>query len=275
MPRTSAKERDERSVIAVERACDVLLEVCANLAGPMGVKEISETLRLSASSVHRLLAAMVKKGLLVQDSSTRKYAMGRKLMDVTLSRLRHLDLPIIALPYMRRLRDASDETVALSMVDGWTQSFLVQLESRQEIRQVIEIGRRMPLHFGASGKATLAFMRESELEDYLAQPSLAKTGAGGLDTKRLHAELREIRRRGYSRSVGERIPGAAAVAVPVRNHFGDVLGCISVSGPTWRFGEDKIVEYGRMALKTAAEISHDLGAPDALRRARGGSSRDR
>jgi len=275
MPKTSANERDERSVIAVERACDVLVAVCTSSTGPMGIKEISESLRLSASTVHRLLAAMVKKGLLVQDSATRKYAMGRKLMDVTLNRLRHLDLPIVALPYMRRLRDASNETVALSMVDGWTQSFLVQLESRQEIRQVIEIGRRMPLHFGASGKATLAFMRESELEEYLAQPSLAKTASGGLDHKRLHAELRDIRRRGYSRSVGERIPGAAAVAVPVRNLFGDVLGCVSVSGPAWRFGEDKVAEHGRMALKTAAEISHDLGAPDAVRRARGTPGRDR
>lgn len=275
MPRTSAKERDQRSVIAVERACDVLFAVCASPTGPMGVKEIGEAVRLSGSTVHRLLAAMLKKGLLEQDSATRKYAMGRRLMDVTLDRLRHFELPVVALPHMRRLRDATTETVALSMVDGWTQSFLVQLESRQEIRQAVEIGKRLPLHFGGSGKATLAFMPEAELEGYLAQPALAKPAAGGPDVKRLRGELIEIRKRGYARSVGERVPGAASVAAPVRNHLGEIVGCISVSGPAWRFTDEKAAEYGRMMLKTAAEISHDLGAPDAVRRSVHASGRSR
>lgn len=265
MPRTSAKDRDERSVIAVERACDVLVAVCSSTSGPVGIKEISEAMGLSASTAHRLLVAMLKKGLVEQDTQTRKYAMGRKLMDVTLDRLRHLELPVIALPHMRRLRDATTETVALSVVDGWYQSFLVQVESRQEIRQAIEIGKRLPLHFGGSGKVALAFMAEPDLEAYLAQPPVRGTGAR-IDVKRLRAELAEIRKRGYSRSVGERVPGAASVAAPVRNHLGGIVGCVSVSGPAWRFTDDKIVEYGRMVLKTVADISRDLGAPDGARR---------
>ena len=196
-------------------------------------------------------------------------------MDVTLDRFRHFELPVVALPHMRRLRDATTETVALSMVDGWTQSFLVQLESRQEIRQAVEIGKRLPLHFGGSGKATLAYMPEAELEDYLAQPALAKPSGKGLDVKRLRAELVEIRKRGYARSAGERVPGAASVAAPVRNHLGEIVGCISVSGPAWRFTDEKAAEYGRMMLKTAAEISHDLGAPDAVRRSVPASGRSR
>ena len=264
MPRTSATERDERSVIAVERACDVLVAVCASATGPMGVKEISVAVGLSGSTVHRLLAAMLKKGLLEQDSSTKKYAMGRKLMDITLDRFRHMELPVIALPHMRRLRDATTETVALSMVDGWTQSFLVQVESRQEIRQAIEIGKRLPLHFGGSGKATLALMSDAELEDYLGQSALGNSAASGVDVKRLRAELAEIRKRGYARSASERVPGAASVAAAVRNHLGEVVGCISVSGPAWRFTDEHAAEYGRMVLKTAADISHDLGAPDCV-----------
>ena len=239
----------------------------------MGVTQIGKAVRLSASTVHRLLAAMRKKGLLEQDTATRKYAMGRKLLDITLDRLRHLELPVIALPHMRRLRDATTETVALSVVDGWTQSFLVQVESRQEMRQAVEIGKRLPLHFGGSGKATLAFMQEAELEEYLAQPALAKPAAIGLDIKRLRAELREIHKRGYARSIGERIAGAASVAAPVRNHFGEVVGCVSVSGPALRFTDAKAAEYGRMAVIAAARISYDLGAPEDARSRVPGRSR--
>lgn len=261
MPRTSAKDRDERSVIAVERACDVLLAVCAPGVGPMGIKEIGLAVGLSASTVHRLLAAMVKKELIEQDPDTKKYTMGHRLMDVTLDRLRHLELPSVALPHMRRLRDTTTETVALSMVDGWTQSFLVQVESRQEIRQAIDVGRRMPLHFGGSGKATLAFMPDAEREDYFSHVAAGSIPADGVDLKQLRIEMGEIRKRGYARSSGERVPGAASVAAPVRNHMGEVVGCISVSGPAWRFPEDKVAEYGRLAVKAAAAISHDIGAP--------------
>ena len=265
MPRSSAKERDARSVIAVERACDVLLAIFSAGSGPMGVKDLSESLELSASSVHRLLAALVKKGLVEQDPETRKYAMGRKLLDVALERLRQHDLPVIALPHMQRLRDATQETVALSMVDGWSQTFVVQVESPQEIRQKLEIGKRLPLHFGGSGKATLAFLSEAEREAYLAQPELQQANGGPANLKRLRAEVEEIRERGFASSVSERVPGAAAVAAPIRNHLGHVVGCISVSGPVWRFTEDKFAEYGRELLKSVEELSRALGAPQSIR----------
>jgi DNA-binding IclR family transcriptional regulator len=260
MPRSSSPDRDARSVIAVERACDVMLAVAASTTGPLGVKDIGEALRLAPSTVHRLLAALLKKGLVEQDPVTRKYSIGRRLMDVTLERLRHLELPAIALPHMRRLRDATSETVALTLVDGWTQSFVAQVESRHEIRQTVGIGQRLPLHFGGSGKAALANLPPDELEAYLAQPQF--TGPEGrAQARRLQAELIEVRERGYARSAGERVPGAASVAAPVRNHLGEVVGCLSVSGPAARFTPARIAECGERVVATAADISRDLGAP--------------
>lgn len=266
MPRTSAKERDERSVMAVERACDVLIAICANTSGPMGIKELGEALHLSASTVHRLLAALLKKGLVEQDQESRKYAMGRKLLDVTLDRMRQVDLPVTALAHMHRLRNATRETVALSVVDGWTQTFLAQVESTQEIRQKIEIGKQLPLHAGGSGKATLAFFSDADRDLYLAQPKLAPNAGGPVNLKRLKMELADIRRRGYARSVSERVPGAAAVAAPIFNHLGQVVGCLSVSGPAWRFSEAKFAEFGRQVLQSAALVSRDLGAPESAQR---------
>ena len=261
MPRTSAKERDERSVMAVERACDVLIAICTNTSGPMGIKDVGEALHLSASTVHRLLAALLKKGLVEQDQESRKYAMGRKLLDVTLDRMRQVELPVTAMAHMHRLRNATGETVALSAVDGWTQTFLAQVESTQEIRQKIEIGKRLPLHAGGSGKATLAFFTDAEREAYLSQPKLAPRAGGPVNLKRLKTELADIRRRGYARSISERVPGAAAVAAPIFNHLGEVVGCLSVSGPAWRFTEQKFAEFGRQVMQSAALVSRDLGAP--------------
>jgi DNA-binding IclR family transcriptional regulator len=246
-------------VVAVERACDVLLAVSSNAGTPMGVKEVSEAVQLSMSTVHRLLVSMVKKGLMQQDDETKKYRIGRELLDFTLGYLRRLDLPEIARPHMRRLRDVTAETVSLSLLDGWSRIYLAQVESVHEIRQTVEIGKRMPLHLGGSGKAILAFLPESEREAYLAQPALAHAVDGPVDVARLRGELAEVRARGFASSRSERLPGAASVAAPIRNYAGVVVGCLSVSGPVWRFTDDRIARYGALVIRAAAEVSRSLG----------------
>lgn len=249
--------RDLRSVAAVERAADVLDIVCSSSS--MGVKEISQVVGLSISTVHRLLAALMKKRLVEQDPETKKYTMGRHLLDYSLAYLRRMELPVTAMPHMRRLRDATRETVTLSAVDGWSRIYLAQVESPQEIRQTIELGRRFALHLGGSGKAILAFLPERELENYMSQPGLS-AGSRPLDVAQLRRELAEVQTRGYAHSSGERLPGASSVAAPIRNFRGEVIGCLSVSGPSWRFSDELVEEFGRMVGEAAAGVSRDLGA---------------
>lgn len=250
-----------RSVFAVERACDVLAAVCAEVGRQQGVKDISETLGLSMSSVHRLLAALVNKGLVRQDAETRKYLAGPWLLDVALNYLRQLDLPQIALPYMHQLREQTRETVTLSMREGSTRIYLMQVESPQEIRQTVETGRRLPLHLGGSGKAILSFLPEEEREAYLALTDLAPAVEGRVDIALLREELGSVRRRGYAYSRAERLPGAASVAAPIRDYRGSVIGCLSVGGPVWRFGDECMERYGKLVVSTASEVSQRLGAP--------------
>jgi DNA-binding IclR family transcriptional regulator len=253
--------RDMRSVASVERACDVLAVICADAGRTQGVKELSQALGLSMSTVHRLLAALVNKGFVQQEEGSRKYRIGPKILDFTLNYLRRLDLRDIALPHMQRLRDMTGETVTVSMRDGKWRIYLAQIESPQEIRQTVDIGKRVPLHVGGSGKAILAFLDDAEREDYLAQPDLAPAVGGPVDVGWLRQELAEVRRRGYASSRSERLPNAASVAAPIRDFRGQVVGCLSISGPVWRFTDELIAQFGPLAKQTAAEISRSLGAP--------------
>lgn len=250
-----------RSVASVERACDVLAVICADPSRTQAVKELSQALGLSMSTVHRILAALVNKGFVQQEEGSRKYRVGPKILDFTLSYLRRLDLGDVALPHMQRLRDTTRETVTVSMRDGKWRIYLAQIESPQEIRQAVGIGERVPLHVGGSGKAILAFFNDAELEDYLAQPDLAPAVSGPVNVRALRKELANVRRCGYASSRGERLPNAASIAAPIRNFRGQVVGCLSISGPLWRFTEDVIEQFAPLVKETAEEISRNLGAP--------------
>ena len=250
-----------RSVFAVERAVDVLKAICSDLDRPRGIKELSEMLGMSMSTVHRMVTALVVKGIVQKDTTTSKYRAGPWMFDVAFSYLRQLDLPRVALPYMTRLRDETRETVTLSLLQGTSRIYLAQLESTQEIRQTIETGSRHALHLGGSGKSILAFLPDAEIEGYLEALAQSLPEQETIDVTRLRAELRVIRRRGFAASRSERLPGAASVAAPVRNHLGLVVGCISVSGPAGRFDDVCVARYGQLVKGAADDVSRELGAP--------------
>lgn len=251
-------------MFAVERACDVLGAICADVGRPQGIKDISDALQVNSSTVHRVLAAFVHKGLVRQDPATRKYLAGPWLLELALAYLRGLDLPQVAQPHMKLLRDQTQETATLSLRDGATRIYLLQVESPQEIRQTVEIGRRFPLHLGGSGKAMLAFLPPDERDTYLAANDLAASVGGPVNIAALRDELARVRRRGYANSRSERLPGAASVAAPIRDYRGSVIGCLSISGPVWRFNETCVERYGKLVVAAARQVSVALGAPESV-----------
>ena len=68
----------------------------------------------------------------------------------------------------------------------------------------------------------------------------------------LEAELAEIRRRGYAETVDELEHGFSGVGAVVRGRMGDVLGALSICGPTQRLSEPRRSQLG-MILMDAAE----------------------
>jgi DNA-binding IclR family transcriptional regulator len=71
--------------------------------------------------------------------------------------------------------------------------------------------------------------------------------------------MEEIRRTGWAVSFGEREEGLAAAAVPIRNRAGMVDATLTISGPTARLTEERLLAH-RLELSAAAdEISRARG----------------
>jgi len=68
-----------------------------------------------------------------------------------------------------------------------------------------------------------------------------------------------VRQQGYALAIDELEVGLTAVAAPVRNAHGDVVASMSVSGPTFRLGADRLDAVTALVVAAAAEVSHRLG----------------
>ncbi len=109
--------------------------------------------------------------------------------------------------------------------------------------QRAKLEQRDPLHMTASGKAILASLPEPRVAEIIDQYGLeGATEHTITDSDQLFDELETIRERGYAYNDEEEIAGFRAVAAPISVTEKDVLGAITVSGPTSVFDDEMFHE---------------------------------
>jgi DNA-binding IclR family transcriptional regulator len=104
------------------------------------------------------------------------------------------------------------------------------------LRLYSAIGRRLPAHATALGKALLARRSDATVDGLLSWPLPALTGNTITDRAALHAELALIRSRGWAADRQENTVGISCFAVGVPGGFTE--DAISVSIPTARLTAD-------------------------------------
>lgn len=217
----------------------------------LGVMDISRKLTISKSTVHRVLASLENAGL-VMKNERQKYILGFKILELANIMLKNLDIRTITYPHAIRLRDLTDETVALHVLNKNHRICLYQVESFRELRSTYtEIGRPLPLHRGSAGKVILSYLTQGEIETILSD-------LPNLEVERIRSDLAEIRQHQYSFSIGERTQGIASVSAPIFGEKKKILAALNISGPSIRFTQAKVEDYRKLLLKETEEISRIL-----------------
>jgi IclR family acetate operon transcriptional repressor len=247
-----------RNMSSVDKALQVLL-LLGRESDPIGVREIGRRLSMSPPTVHRLLATLASYDLVAQVEGRSEYRLGLACLDLGRAALGGTELARVAPQIAERLRDETEETVTVQVPVGDEQVCVVEAEGLHELRRRVGVGRRVPLHAGASGRAILAFLPEAEIERYLVGP-LAEVGPNTLtDAERLRARLEETRRKGYAMSHQETVVGVAAASVPIFGEDAQVAGSMSVSGPEARMGPDLETRIVPLLVEAGRSLSSKLG----------------
>lgn len=253
-----SKSTVSKGTEATGRVADVLLEFGKG-TDSLGVSEIARSLSVSKAVVYRILRTLVEKQLLNFDGKSRKYQLGPGLEGLGAWALRNSDLRTAALPWLHRLQRETGETATASLLVQESRIYIDQVESSQEIRMMVEIGRPFPLHAGSSGNSILAFLPQEFQERILAGDLKALTPRTITDPNVLRSKLVQIREVGFACSDGARQAGAGSVAAPVFGYHGAVLGAISVCGPNERFDLTQRESVGQTLVNYCAELSANMG----------------
>lgn len=243
-----------RGTESADRVADVLL-LFAQSDHPLGVSKIARSLSLSKAVVHRILQSLMSRSLLQVVPGDSTYILGPAATSLSAKAWSQMDVRTIAAPILRRLREETRETTTLSVLVGHQRIYLDQFESPQEIKMVVEIGPRFPLHSGASSRSILAFLPEPFIDEAVrhllaADPEFAAAA--------YRDDLEKVHDKGFAVSLNERKTGAAAIAAPFFDAAGNVMGSISSCGPIFRYGEEGHEDHVRMVINAARAITAGL-----------------
>jgi IclR family acetate operon transcriptional repressor len=245
-------------VQSVDRTLDVL-ESLASRRGATGISELSALVGLHVSTVHRLLATLVDRGYVRQDPDSSRYHLGSRIFTLASAADLHLDLRLVARPYLERMMRNSGETANLVTVSGGEVVYLDQVASLHLVKMFTAPGMRAPLYCTGTGKVMLAFKDREFAEPVLAAPMRRFTPKTIVTRSGLESELATIRKNGYCVDNEEMEEGVRCLAVPIFDRRNDCIGAMSVSGPTTRMTPERVEKLSITARAIASELSRQLG----------------
>ncbi|PRX24991.1 IclR family transcriptional regulator [Paraburkholderia sp. BL18I3N2] len=229
-------------------------------SGQIGISELSQRLRMSKTTVHRVIQTLKALGYVTQEVETERYRLTIRLFELGAKALESVDLVREADVEMRRIGEATREAVHLGAFDEDAIIYIHKIDSDYGLRMQSRIGRRNPLHSTAIGKVLLAWMDPADAREVLSHVEFRKSTQKTLSSAEAVLNiLPHVREQGYGEDNEEQEEGLRCLAVPVFDRFGRVIAGLSISFPTMRCGADTKSHYVALLRKSGLAISTRLG----------------
>ena len=229
-----------------------LLKLFTPTAPEMNLVEISEQACLNKTTAHRLLQALSSEGMIERDEATSKYRLGAGLMALGVQALSSSDLRLRVRPMLKQLARETGETATLEVPIDNSMLILDEVAGSHFVGAAGNVGTRWPLHATSTGKALIAF--DEHAMGRLADRLPALTPRTIVSRTELEKQLGVIRRRGFAESVDELEEGFSGVGTIIRGGLGEVLGTLSICGPTQRMGDSRRARLGETLRSAAAQL---------------------
>lgn len=245
---------------SVDRALQIL-DLFDEYERELKITEISERLNLHKSTVHSLLKTLRLHRYIEQNPENGKYRLGLKLFERGNYVVHAIDLGTLTKPYLYSLAKQTMQTVHLVTLDEKEGVYIDKVEGGLTSSSVYSrIGRRVPIHCSAVGKALVAHKSPSELNLILTNYKFSRQTDFTITNKEVFLkELVDVRKQGYSVDDQKNELGVYCIAVPIHNYTNEVVAAISISSPIMRFTVKEREKQIELLKENAKSLSTELG----------------
>jgi DNA-binding IclR family transcriptional regulator len=219
------------------------------------IPEISRRAGLPPSTVYRLLAELIDRGV-IERTADGRYAVGLRLWEMGKLAPRAERLTEVASPHLHDLYEATRAGLHLAVPASYEALVVVAVCGHRRVEPVAREGTRVPLTSTTIGQVLLAYSSSQALEQVLGRTAESRTdGSAAWLSNGLRGALAGIRRRGVA--IG-RADGELVVAAPVFGPPGLAVAALALYAP-----DGDSPSMVAMVWTTAQRISRELLGPDA------------
>lgn len=268
--RTAPEDQDPDKTRAGIQSVEVgfaLLEVLAEAAGPLMLRDLAASAGMSAAKAHRYLVSFQRLGLVVQDNTSTRYELGPATLRLGLATLSRLDAVKMARERLPALMEQTGHTLAIAVWGNHGPTLVHWQESPLAVPVNLRLGDVMPMLSSATGRCFAAFigngvgadrartMIEQEMQQArkLGRTDVPTTAAG------LRALMEHTRAQGLGQVVNVLLPGISGFCAPVFDADGHLaLGVVSL-GSSATLDTQPQGAVAQSLLKMSRQLSADLG----------------
>ncbi|AJI22663.1 MULTISPECIES: IclR family transcriptional regulator [Priestia] len=244
---------------SVDRALRIL-DLFDEHTTELKITDISDQIGLHKSTVHSLLKTLQQRGYIHQNLENGKYGLGMKLFERGNYVIQSLDIRQLAKKYLMDLSAKTGQTTHLVILDGKEGTYIDKVEGPMAVILYSRIGKRIPLHCSAVGKALIAFKEKDELEKILSGYEYTEQTEFTITNEiEFLQELEKVQSQGYAVDNQENEPGVRCIAAPIRNHENKVIAAISLSTLIAGVDDIQLGIFVQQLKQAASELSEQMG----------------
>lgn len=237
---------EPKGVLGTIRNATVLLELLSQSAGFQSVTSLAQQSGLSVATAHRVLRSLAQAGLTRQSSRTLGYALGPNLVRLAECYLTQFGVSRALSPYLVGLRDLTKATIEVCVLAQSTVICVDRIDGESGPGVFRQSSRVLPTLESAAGRVLAAHGDEAAWSALPKRPS---------------AKGEAERRREWGGDSVVYVPEPALeiqVAVPVRDHKGNVVAALSATTPLLhQDDQDQLAERLSHHLLRATELVQD------------------
>ncbi|WP_128904029.1 IclR family transcriptional regulator [Halorubrum amylolyticum] len=242
------------------RTAETMFDIAQRLVDDDGASlaELAAEVEYAKSTVHRHLRTLEDLGYVVRRDDG--YRVGLRFLEIGVtarSGYRGYDL---VRQKVEEIAEVTGERAQFFVEEHGKAVYLARAAGDQAVRTDPGLGSRIPLYAASAGKAILAELPESELSDRFEHMSFAPVTEHTItDPDELRAEIEAGRERGYYFNREESLRGTHAVGAAICGPDGDVIGGLSVTGPSHRLNGERLEsELPDLLLGAANELELNI-----------------
>lgn len=236
-----------------------IVEELAPAGDGLRLTDLANRLGMPKPRIYRFLQTLIAIGYAEQDPATERYRLTLKLYHLGQAIADGTQLLSVARPVMTRLRDATEQTVTLSLIEaeGTRVMDIVRVETPVQI--VTKPGALMPFHASAQGKLALAFGPPLHWRRVRAQPLQPLTARTVTDLAALEAEVAAVQAQGWAVAPEEALPGVNAISAPIFDRTDRLAATITLVGSVLSVPPQPHPDQIAAVCSAARAISTGLG----------------